>query len=123
MKGHGGTGHRTERIASIIKRDVSVIIDSLSDPRIHGVTVVDAEMSRDLKYATVFVAIENDDKKVLDALNGCSGYIRHELAETNSEMRGVPRLNFVIDRSQAYFERIEQVIRNINHDETDDGDN
>lgn len=113
----GGTGFRSERIASMIKRDVSVIVDSLSDPRVHGVTVVDAEMSRDLKYATVYVTIENDDKNVLAALNGCSGYIRHVLAEENSEMRGVPRLNFVIDKSQKYYERIEQVIKEIHNED------
>ena len=117
MNSHGGTGFRTERIASIVKRDVSVIVDSLSDPRIYGVTVVDAEMSRDLKYATVYVTIESDEEKVLSALNGCSGYIRHVLAEENSEMKGVPRLNFVIDKSQKYYARIEQVIKGLHDDE------
>lgn len=116
MTGRGGNGHRTERIASIIKRDVSVIVDTLDDPRVYGVSVIDAEMSRDLKYATVFVSIENDETAVLKALNGCSGYIRHKLAETNSEMRGVPRLNFVIDKSQAYYERIESVIKGFHND-------
>ena len=119
MKERGGSGHRTERIASIIKRDVSVIVDSLSDPRIYDVTVIDAEMSRDLKYANVYVTIENDEEDVLKALNGCSGYIRHVLAEENSEMRGVPRINFMIDRSQAYYERIERVIKGLH----DDGNN
>lgn len=120
MSFRGGTGHRTERIASVIKRDVSVIVDTLDDPRIVGVTVVDAEMSRDLKYATVYVMIDGNDKNVLAALNGSAGYIRRQLAETNSEMRGVPRLNFVLDKSQSYYERIEQVIKDI-HNERDDG--
>ncbi len=117
MSFRGGTSHRSERIASVIKRDVSVIVDSLSDPRIRGVSVIDAEMSRDLKYATVFVAIDGDDKSALAALNGSAGYIRRPLAETNSEMRGVPRLNFVIDKSQAYYERIEQVINGFHEDD------
>ncbi len=117
MSFRGGTSHRSERIASVIKRDVSVIVDSLSDPRIRGVSVIDAEMSRDLKYATVFVAIDGDDKSTLAALNGSAGYIRRQLAETNSEMRGVPRLNFVIDKSQAYYERIEQVIKGFHEDD------
>lgn len=119
MSFKGGAGHRTERIASIIKRDVSVIVDSMSDPRISGVTVVDAEMSRDLKYATVFVIIDGDERSVLQALNNSAGYIRHELAETNSEMRGVPRLKFTVDKSQAYYERIEQVIKGL-HDGSDE---
>ncbi len=117
MSSRGGTGFRTERIASMIKRDVSVIVDSLSDPRIYGVTVVDAEMSRDLKYATVYVTIESDEKSVLKALNGSAGYIRHMLAEENSEMRGVPRITFVIDKSQSYYERIEKVIEGLHNED------
>lgn len=119
MRGKNGTGFRSERVARQISRDVSVIIDSLSDPRVHGVTVIDAEMSRDLRYATVFVTVEGNDSSVVKALNGCAGYIRHMLAEENSEMRGVPQLKFVMDKTQGYYERIEQVIKEI-HNETDD---
>ena len=73
-----GNSHRPERIASVIKREVSVIIDSeVSDSRVHGVSVTDVEMSRDLRNAIVFVNVEDDDKSVVDALNGCAGYIRH----------------------------------------------
>ena len=117
MRGNG-TSHRSERVAGMIRRDVSVIVDSLSDPRVHGVTVVDVEMSRDLRYATVFVTVDGNDTDVLKALNGCSGYIRHVLAEENSEMRGVPQIKFVMDKTQGYYERIEQVIKEI-HNESD----
>lgn len=117
MRGHNGTSHRSERIASMIRRDVSVIVDGLADPRIYGVTVLDVEMSRDLKHATVFVTVESDEKQVLAALNGCAGYIRHELAETNSEMRGVPILKFAVDKTQAYVERIESVIKGFHSNE------
>lgn len=120
MRSKGGTGFRAERVARQIYRDVSVIVDGLSDPRIHGVTVVDVEMSRDLKYATVFVTIDGNDNSVLSALNGCSGYIRHMLAEENSEMRGTPQLKFVIDKTQGYYERIEQVIKEIHNEERHD---
>lgn len=119
MRGNS-TGHRAERVARQIARDVSVIVDSLSDPRVHGVTVVDVEMSRDLKYATVYVTVDSDEGSVIKALNGCAGYIRHVLAEENSEMRGTPQLKFVPDKTQAYYERIEQVIKGLHNDEKSD---
>ncbi|MCH5154809.1 MAG: ribosome-binding factor A, partial [Clostridiales bacterium] len=56
-------------------------------------------------------------ESVVKALNGCAGYIRHVLAEENSEMRGTPQLKFVMDKTQGYYDRIEQVIREI-HDES-----
>lgn len=120
MRGNNGTSHRTERVASMIRRDVSVIVDSLSDSRVHGVTVIDVEMSRDLRNATVFVTVDGNDDSVVKALNGCAGYIRHMLAEENSEMRGVPQLKFVLDKTQGYYERIEQVIKEIHNDSDDE---
>lgn len=120
MRTKGGTGYRAERIASVIRRDVSVIVDSLSDPRVHGVTVVDVVLSRDYKYATVYVTVDDNDGSVIKALNGCAGYIRHVLAEENSEMRGIPQLKFVPDTTQSYYERIEQVIKEIHNEHNDD---
>lgn len=120
MRGRNGTSHRPERIASVLKRDITVIVESLEDPRIAGVTVTDVEMSRDYKYANVFVTVDGDEQTVLSALNGSAGYIRRTLAEENSEMRGVPRVRFTLDKSGAYYEHIEQVIKGLHRDEQND---
>lgn len=119
MKGHNGTSHRTERIASVIKRAVSVIIDTeLEDPRIQGVSVADVEVTKDLRHATVFVCIENDDKDVLAALEKSAGFIRRTLCEELSEMRAMPQLHFVLDKSGSYYEHIEEIIKSLHHDES-----
>ncbi len=111
--------HRTERVASLIKRSVAVIIENeLSDPRIHGVSVVDATVSRDLKFATVYVYIDGDDG-VLPALKSSAGYIRKLFAERNRDMRVVPQFKFEADNSQKYYERIESVIKGL-HDRNDE---
>lgn len=115
---HKGNSYRTERVASLIKRCVAVIIETeLSDPRIHGVSVVDAEVSRDLKFATVYVYIEGDDENVLAALASSSGYIRKRFAEQNKDMRVVPNFKFAIDKSQSYYEHIDAVIKGLHNDE------
>ncbi|MCM1367449.1 MAG: 30S ribosome-binding factor RbfA [Roseburia sp.] len=117
----GGTSHRTERVASVVKRNVAVILETeISDPRIHGVSVVDAEVSRDLRHATVYVYIENDESAVLDALNGCAGYVRKLLSEQMSEMRIIPQIVFKADRSQAYYEHIDVLIKGLHNEH--DGD-
>lgn len=113
-----GKSYRPERIAELIKREVSVIIDTeVSDPRVHGVSVTEVVTSRDLRHATVYVSVENDDGAVVDALNGCAGFIRHVLAENESEMRGVPQLRFEIDKSQSYYRKIDEVIRGLHEDD------
>ncbi len=118
MKSKGS--HRTERVASVIKRTVAVIIDTqVSDPRVHGVSVVDAKVSSDLKYATVYVYIEGDDVEVLNALNNSAGYIRRLMAEEMREMRVIPQLKFEIDKSQTYYEHIDALLKGLH----DDGNN
>ena len=121
MKGHNGTSHRTERIGSVIKRAVSVIIDTeLSDPRIQGVSVVDVEVSRDLRHATVYVCIDDENCEALSALEKSAGFIRRTLCEQLSEMRAIPQLHFVLDKSGAYYEHIEEIIKGLHHDKNGD---
>ncbi len=115
------TTHRPERIASVIKRAVSVIIESeISDPRIHGVDVTDVVMSRDYRYATVFVSIDGDDESVLKALDGSAGYIRRVLAEQLIEMRGIPLLKFQMDKSGSYYKHIDDVIKGLHDNENNE---
>lgn len=117
----GGTSHRTERVASVVKRNVAVILETqVSDPRIHGVSVVDAEVSRDLRHATVYVYIDGEESAALDALNGCAGYVRKLLSEQMSEMRVIPQIAFKADRSQSYYERIDVLIKGLHNEQNRD---
>lgn len=109
--------HRPERVASVIKRSVAVILETeVSDPRIHGVSVVDVSVSRDLRYATVWVYINGDDGQVMDALAKSAGFIRARLSERISEMRVIPQLKFEQDKSQDYYEHIDKIIKDIHHE-------
>ncbi|MCH5157746.1 MAG: 30S ribosome-binding factor RbfA [Clostridiales bacterium] len=117
MRSHDS--HRVERVASVIKRSVALIIETeLADPRIFGVSVVDVTVSRDLKFATVYVYIEGDDQSVLNALRNSAGYVRKIFAETNREMRVVPHFRFELDKSQSYYEHIDSLIKGL-HNEGD----
>ena len=108
--------HRSERVGSVIKRAISVIVESeISDPRVYGVTVADVAVTRELKYATVFVYIDGDNTDVLSALSGTAGFVRHRLAEMLSEMRYIPQIKFELDKTRSYYERIDNVIKRI-HD-------
>ncbi len=109
--------HRTERVGSVIKRCVAVILDTeISDPRIHGVSVVDVQVSRDLKHATVWVYIENNDEQVLEALRGSAGYVKKLLSEQISDMRVIPQLRFDMDKSQSYYEHIDKLIKGLHNE-------
>lgn len=56
---------RLERLEALVKEEVSDIILKMKDPRIKFVTVTDVTISKDVKYAKIFISImgEEEEKK------------------------------------------------------------
>ncbi len=115
---------RTDRLAEEIQREVDDIIrHELNDPRIDGTySVTRVEVTRDLRYAKVFVSILEDDKRgpLMEALDSARGYIRRTLGK-NMRLRYTPEVLFVSDQNIAYGVHIAQVLSEVtkgeNHDE------
>lgn len=108
-------GHRHERIAEEIHHEVSsMLAGELKDPRIAGmVTVTEVRVSPDMKQARVYVSVlgsEEEQKSTLKGLDAAKGFVRHELVE-RLRLRRAPEILFVLDHSQEYGERIEQLLR------------
>lgn len=99
-----------EKISEIIHNDVK-------DTDINLVTITDARITNDLSFAKIYFTTMNDDKKkVLNALNKASGFIRSKLCE-KIEIRKMPELSFVYDKSIDYGKKIEDIIERINNHE------
>ena len=91
---------RTARVASVIREVVSTaILQDLRDPRIKNVTVLNAEVSPDLRYASVRVSVMGDDKVAsltMHGLNSAKGYLQSRVGE-RIKSRYTPELRFVLD--------------------------
>ena len=115
---------RTDRLAEEIQREVDDIIrHELNDPRIDGTySITRVEVTRDLRYAKVFVSILEDDKRgpLMEALESAKGYIRRTLGK-NMRLRYTPEVLFVSDQNIAYGVHIAQVLSEVtkgeHHDE------
>jgi ribosome-binding factor A len=108
-------GHRHERIAGEILEEISIMLaGELKDPRLEGfATVTEVRVSPDLKQARVYVNVsgsETEQASTLKGLRAASGFIRHELSE-RLRLRRAPEVSFVLDRSEEYGQRIEEIIR------------
>jgi ribosome-binding factor A len=108
-------GHRHERIAEEILHELSAMLEGeLQDPRISEMSsVTEVRVTPDLKLAKVYVSVratEAERSATLAALTSASGYIRGELGQ-RLRMRRSPELHFVLDRTDEYAERIEQLLR------------
>lgn len=92
---------RIERLSVLIKEVVSEIIFKMKDPRIKFVTVTDVTMSKDIRYAKIYISILGDEeerKAAFLAIKNATGFIRTELAH-KLEIRRIPEISFVLDDS------------------------
>ena len=68
---------RIDRISEEVRREVDRIIrEELNDPRIAGTfSITRAEVTRDLRFAKIFVSVLEDDKRddMLKALKSAAG--------------------------------------------------
>ncbi|MFN2519669.1 MAG: 30S ribosome-binding factor RbfA [Candidatus Limnocylindria bacterium] len=111
---------RTDRVNSLLHRELGTIIsEELRDPRISFPTVTAVETSRDLRRARVFVSVLGDDDAVastMKALEDARQHLRHEIG-ARTELRFVPDLTFVADRSAATATRIAALLREVSKGE------
>jgi ribosome-binding factor A len=107
---------RLKRIADRIRQEISeMLIRDLSDPRLHGIYVTDANVDRELSYADVYVsALEGSDRaeEILGGLESASGFIRRRLA-SRIELRAFPRMRFHWDPTPENADRIEKKLAEI----------
>lgn len=95
------TSRRVARASEAVREVVSTtVLFELRDPRIKNVTVLAAEVAKDLRTAKVFVSIMGDVKQQSLAMHGLEsarGFIQAKIAE-RLDTRYTPVLKFVLDQ-------------------------
>ena len=95
--------HRIERVNSLIRQEISELLQrQVKDPRLGSfVIVTEVSVSPDLRYAKIFVSrigSEAEKKEALAALTAASGFFRKELSK-RLRLRRIPELSFQWDDS------------------------
>ncbi len=112
----GKDGRRTERLADLIREEVSrLLIKEIKDPRIGMITVTGVEVSRDIRTAKVFYTVGADGtarKEAQKGLESAAGFIRSSLA-AGLTIRRVPELTFIYDKSSDYGEKIDRILEEL----------
>ena len=110
-----GSPYRINRVKELLRRELSDIVQHLGDPRLLMLTVVDVELTRDLKSAKVFVSSLGDKEQQLSAmaaLQQALGFIRREVAKRVS-MRQVPELSLVYDHTAERAARVGALLNQV----------
>ncbi len=104
---------RAQRIAERIREELSdMIIHSVADPRVRGISITDVTVDRELAFANIFVssvAGPDDKDDILAGLRHAQGYLRSELAR-RINLRAFPRLRFHWDPTPERAARIDQLL-------------
>ena len=102
------------KVREEIKRQLADIFEFESrDPRLEFITVMDVKLTKDARYATVYVSpmeteIESDE--LLKLLKEDSGYFRSQLAQ-RVRIKHTPELRFEIDVIADKTQRIDEILR------------
>ncbi|MBL4930882.1 MULTISPECIES: 30S ribosome-binding factor RbfA [Clostridium] len=110
--------YRGGRINEEVKKIISSLIQyEIKDPRMSAmVSVTDVNVTKDLRYAKVFVSIftnnEEEKKATLQALKSASGFIRRELGH-KINLRYTPEVLFEEDSSISNGMYIDSLIEKI----------
>ena len=106
---------RIGRINEEIQRELSSLIRTVKDPRVHGlVSITAVDTTPDLRYAKIFVSVldKSDVKEVVKGLRSAGGYLRRELGRS-LQLRYTPELTFVADDSIAEGAHILELIEKL----------
>ena len=108
---------RPKRIADLIKNEIALLLlHKVKDPRLENVTIVSAEVTRDLRKAIIYYSVLGDEEKTKKAAAGLArakGFMRSHLAKELG-MRATPELIFKLDLSMVHQQRIEELFKEIN---------
>ncbi|QZE12424.1 30S ribosome-binding factor RbfA [Mycoplasma sp. Ms02] len=105
------------RKQSTIMQMVSAIVtNDLTNVNIVNPIVIDGNLSTDLSHLKVFVALDGNKQKGLQALNNAAGYIRGVLSHS-LKWRKVPQIHFVLDEVTDYGMKIDAIIKSINEED------
>lgn len=110
------TSRRVERVAELIKREVSqMLLSGIKDDRVGSgiVSVTDVQVAGDLQHAKVFVSIYGTSEakaETMAGLKSATGFVRSELGQ-RIRLRRTPEVIFLEDSS---LERGDKVLSLLN---------
>jgi ribosome-binding factor A len=112
---------RVERVASMIKREVSqMLLHGIKDDRVGSgiVSITDVNVSGDLQHAKIFVSIygtEEAKAETMAGLDSAAGYVRSHLGQ-HLRLRRTPEVSFVEDRSLERGDRMLDLLNRLSQE-------
>ena len=112
-------GKRAVRVGDQVLKEIEdLLIRKVKDPRVHGVTLTDVDMSDDLKHARIYYSVigdQGDIHKIQSGLDSAKGYIKREIGR-RLHLRYTPEIIFKHDTTLERGDQMEKLFQKINQD-------
>jgi ribosome-binding factor A len=116
---------RQKKIGSVLQRDlVDVLQKAATQGGMHGIliSVSKVKVTVDLSVAKVYLSIfpNNKAQELIVGIRSNAPLIKHELAQrTRNQLRRMPQLEFFVDDSLEYIDKIEKSLKGTDNPITD----
>lgn len=104
---------RTERLASVIQKDLGRILQQDYQPTGAFITVTQVRVTKDLSIAKVYLSVftqDRDPQTIYQFIDDNQDKIRFELAsKIKNQVRRIPDLIFFEDDTAEYVNKMEQL--------------
>lgn len=108
---------RTERLSSVIKKDLGQLLQRNYQPTGTFITVTQVRMTDDLSIAKVYLSVFSPNKDVQEVykyIDDHQDQIRYELAsKIKNQVRRIPELLFYEDDTAEYVNKIENLFEKV----------
>ena len=107
--------YKIARIASDIQRYLGdILINEVNDEILKSITITGCDVTNDLSYCKIYFTsiMDMDEKSLEKEVNEAAPFIRGKLSE-RLEIRHTPELKFIFDKSIAYGEKIEKILKEL----------
>ena len=103
-----------------MKEELSLIfLHKINDPELGMLTITSVKVTPDAKNAKIYISIfDRDSRDVKIAkLNSIKGYIKGQLSAKMSHLRKMPDIDFYLDDTLDYVEKIENIFKKIHEND------
>lgn len=108
---------RTERLSSVIQKDLGQILQRNYQPSGTFITVTQVRMTDDLSIAKVYLSVFSPNREVESVykyIDDRQDEIRYELAsKIKNQVRRIPELIFYEDDTAEYVNKIENLFKKV----------
>jgi ribosome-binding factor A len=105
---------RSDRVGDLLVELISELVSrEIRDPRVRGVTITGAKVTKDLKLARIYFNIlggGEDRDNVLAGLRSAGGFIRSRIGK-ELKLKFVPAIEFFYDDTEDQAQRIAELLK------------